>query len=68
MFSKLSAVFSFDAHNLCYSHKGTLFNVFKAMPQRILWKSDVESFDDLPSNVKLSKWLPQQDVLGKLLK
>ena len=30
----------------------------------MLWKWETEQMDDLPPNVKLSKWLPQQDVLG----
>ena len=43
-------------------------NVFKSLKQKILWKWESEEMDDLPPNVKLSKWLPQQDVLsqGKL--
>ena len=49
------------------SHIKTLTNVFKSMPQRILWKSDIERIDDLPPNVKLASWLPQQDVLGSYL-
>lgn len=39
--------------------------VFKQLPQRVLWKWEGEdNMIDLPSNVKLSKWLPQQDLLG----
>ena len=32
----------------------------------MLWKWHEETMKDLPPNVKLSKWLPQQDLLGKL--
>ena len=39
-------------------------NVFSRLKQRVLWKWPTE-MPDLPSNVKLSKWIPQQDVLGK---
>lgn len=38
-------------------------NAFSRIKQRVLWKWDGE-MDDLPSNVKLGKWLPQQDILG----
>ncbi|CAG0924203.1 unnamed protein product [Notodromas monacha] len=38
---------------------------FARFPQyRILWKWETEVMDDLPKHVKLSKWLPQQDLLG----
>ncbi|XP_049808950.1 UDP-glucosyltransferase 2-like [Schistocerca nitens] len=36
---------------------------FKKLPQRVLWKWE-EDMDDLPPNVKVSKWLPQQSVLA----
>jgi len=42
-----------------------LMLVFKQLPQRILWKWEVEDdMPDLPENVMLGKWLPQQDILG----
>jgi len=39
-------------------------NVFSKLKQRVLWKHETESIEGLPSNVKLSKWFPQQDLLG----
>ena len=39
-------------------------SAFSRLPQRVLWKWETEKMDDLPQNVKLSKWLPQQDILG----
>ena len=33
----------------------------------MLWKWHEETMKDLPPNVKLSKWLPQQDLLGKYI-
>ncbi len=41
-----------------------LMDVFARLEQKILFKWDGELFEDLPSNVMLSKWLPQQDILG----
>ncbi|XP_049875086.1 UDP-glucosyltransferase 2 [Pectinophora gossypiella] len=35
------------------------------LPQRVLWKQDAEqNITDIPSNVRLYRWLPQQDLLG----
>lgn len=39
-------------------------NVFSKLKQQVLWKWETETMPDLPKNVKLSKWLPQQDLLG----
>ena len=39
-------------------------SAFSKLKQRVLWKYETETMDNLPPNVKLSKWLPQQDVLG----
>jgi UDP:flavonoid glycosyltransferase YjiC (YdhE family) len=37
------------------------------LPHRVLWKQDAEqNMTDIPSNVRLYKWLPQQDLLGEL--
>lgn len=40
-----------------------ILEVFRELPQKILWKWE-ETMTDLPSNIKISKWIPQQDVLG----
>ncbi|CAH2207508.1 jg27693 [Pararge aegeria aegeria] len=35
------------------------------LPQRVLWKQDgVQNLTDIPSNIRLYNWLPQQDLLG----
>lgn len=34
------------------------------LQQRVLWKWD-KTIPNLPSNVKISNWLPQADMLGK---
>lgn len=37
----------------------------KLAPYRVLWKFEGSLGDDLPANVKIERWLPQQDILGK---
>ncbi|XP_018563298.1 UDP-glucuronosyltransferase 2B10 [Anoplophora glabripennis] len=37
---------------------------FGKIKQRVLWKFEEDSLPGLPSNVKLMKWLPQQDLLA----
>jgi glucuronosyltransferase len=38
---------------------------FSELPQKVLWKWESDVLPGQPSNVKLGKWLPQQDILGK---
>jgi hypothetical protein len=38
---------------------------FSELPQKILWKWEADILPGQPPNVKLGKWLPQQDILGK---
>ena len=46
------------------SYRLMFLNVFSKLKQRVLWKWETEQMDGLPPNVKLSKWIPQPDVLG----
>lgn len=39
-------------------------DAFSELPQRILWKWEVEDLPGKPKNVMVSKWLSQQDVLA----
>ncbi|XP_077300343.1 UDP-glycosyltransferase family 50 member B3 [Arctopsyche grandis] len=43
-----------------------LVRTFANLPYQVLWKweEDSREMNDLPPNVMLSKWLPQQDLLG----
>ncbi|XP_055311033.1 UDP-glucosyltransferase 2 [Sitodiplosis mosellana] len=48
-------------------HLRKLFiRTFAQIPYRVIWKYDgsVADMKDLPSNVKIGAWLPQQDLLG----
>ncbi|KAJ4429922.1 hypothetical protein ANN_22126 [Periplaneta americana] len=39
-------------------------DVFSDLPQfRVLWKWDTDELLEQPSNVKVAKWFPQQDIL-----
>lgn len=40
---------------------------FAELPYDVLWKFENKSLANLPKNVIINKWLPQQDVLGKKL-
>lgn len=42
----------------------TLLNSFAKLKQRVLWKFEDNSLTDLPKNVMIKKWLPQNDVLA----
>lgn len=48
-------------------HLRQLFiQTFAQLPYQVLWKWEgtMAGISDMPSNVKLSRWLPQQDILG----
>ncbi|PSN47111.1 hypothetical protein C0J52_16000 [Blattella germanica] len=38
---------------------------FSMLKQRILWKWETDTLEGQPDNVKLGKWFPQSDILGK---
>lgn len=49
-------------------HLRQLFiRTFAQIPYRVIWKweSGLTEMKDLPPNVKIGTWLPQQDILGK---
>ncbi|KAI5089019.1 UDP glucuronosyltransferase 1 family, polypeptide B7 precursor [Silurus meridionalis] len=41
------------------------FQAFSRIPQRVLWRYTGEVPHEVPRNVKLMRWLPQNDLLGK---
>lgn len=45
--------------------KQILLDAFSELPFKFLWKYEDESLALLPKNVKIAKWVPQQDVLSK---
>lgn len=46
--------------------QNTFKNVFRKIPQRVLWKYEGE-MEDKPTNVMTDNWFPQRDVLCKYL-
>jgi glucuronosyltransferase len=46
--------------------KQVFLSAFAELPQRVLRKWEANYTSDPPSNMKLAKWLPHQDILGEL--
>lgn len=42
-----------------------ILRVFSKLKVKVLWKWEQETLPGQPANVKLSKWLPQQEILGE---
>lgn len=47
--------------------RNILLSVFKNLPYKILWKFEDENLPGKPTNVKIGKWLPQNDILGNYI-
>ncbi|KAG7164577.1 UDP-glucuronosyltransferase 3-like 2 [Homarus americanus] len=52
-----------DSKSLPLEYQQIFLQVFRRLPQRVIWKFEGE-LKDVPDNVMISKWLPQQDVLA----
>lgn len=44
--------------------KQTLLSVFSKLPYNILWKYEDTDLSDKPNNVRIEKWIPQNDILA----
>jgi glucuronosyltransferase len=53
--------------NMKNATKEAFLEAFSKLKQRVLWKWEADSLPGQPSNVKFGKWLPQSDILGKLI-
>ncbi|KAF2886036.1 hypothetical protein ILUMI_20137, partial [Ignelater luminosus] len=40
-----------------------LLKAFSKLPQTVLWKFESDNIEELPKNVFIKKWLPQNDIL-----
>ena len=54
-----------QSSNLPESKIKAFLEAFSKMKEKILWKWETETLPGQPKNVKLGKWLPQSDILGK---
>lgn len=43
--------------------KATILDTFAGLPYMVIWKLEEENLPKKPDNVKIMKWLPQQDLL-----
>ena len=50
--------------DMSLKRKEAFLEVFKKLKYQVLWKWNEDHIPGLPSNVKLTKWVPQQDLLG----
>lgn len=39
-------------------------DTFRRIPQRVIWRGDIVNVTNLPSNVMIGYWFPQQDILA----
>ncbi|KAM6918314.1 UDP-glucuronosyltransferase 1A1-like [Xenentodon cancila] len=42
----------------------TFLEAFKQIPQKVIWRYSGETPDNMPDNVKMMKWVPQNDLLA----
>lgn len=52
------------AKNMPDETRKTFLRVFSKLKQKVIWKWEQDTMSDLPANVIVRKWLPQQDILG----
>ncbi|XP_075168451.1 UDP-glycosyltransferase family 50 member B3 [Haematobia irritans] len=57
---------SVKAANMPNTLRRLMVQTFARLPYHVLWKYEgsADEIDDLSDNVMLSRWLPQQDILG----
>ncbi len=53
-----------QAKTMSEERRKMFIKVFGSLKQKVIWKWETEEMPDKPDNVKLSKWLPQQDILA----
>ncbi|XP_069697453.1 UDP-glycosyltransferase UGT5-like [Periplaneta americana] len=46
------------------SKRNAILKAFSKLKQKVLWKWETETLPGQPPNVKLGKWLPQNDILA----
>lgn len=51
--------------NIPQTVRNILIETFAELPYKVLWKFENTTLPNLPKNVIIKQWLPQQDILGK---
>lgn len=47
--------------------RNAVLKAFSKIKQKVIWKWEQDSFPEKPGNVYFFKWLPQTDILGKII-
>jgi glucuronosyltransferase len=47
--------------------RDAFLKAFSELKQQVLWKWEADTLPGQPDNVRLGKWFPQADILGKIL-
>lgn len=55
-----------NASSMSVKTRTAFVNAFAVIPQRVIWKFE-EPIEGISSNVFLSSWIPQRDILGKYM-
>lgn len=50
--------------DLSFGTRTAILDALKDLPFRFLWKYEDHSLENVPDNVKIAKWFPQQDILS----
>lgn len=61
----LGNIFFFEILGFYHSSKNTsLSDTFRQLKQRVIWKFEDDSMQNIPENVLICKWLPQTSILA----
>lgn len=55
------------SHLLTEDKIKVILDTLKELPYKVLWKYASDDLPEIPRNVRIINWVPQQDVLSKLL-
>lgn len=56
---------NFLSKHMSNEKKQMFLEAFRQIPQRVVWKYEDETLQNIPQNVLVKKWCPQTDILGK---
>ncbi|KAJ8980269.1 hypothetical protein NQ317_005126, partial [Molorchus minor] len=55
---------NFKSTDILPETRNAILKVFAKIKQKVLWKWEEDTLPGKPTNVKLAKWLPQQEILA----